>query len=725
MADKVFSIILKEKKLIILSVLASFVLFIGYAAFLYKPFYKTEAKVFIRNVPQYNISSDTETSDTIIASQSGYSNPLFNMVQVLQSESLSGKIYNNVKKNYPNYFKTLNIDSPREFYTYYKNKIKIKIIPSTDTLALSLKWADKKTAEYLLMETIFQFKNQNLEIRKSVETKQSDYIDNYLKEIESKLSFVRKQIRDYRLANSVINAEDESGYLIQTKYNMEETIANLKSQIYYNDKKLANYSRQLGFKDARIALRATAIGQDQYLVTLQNELASARQKYANLTGKFNDNYPEVIAVKNEIDSLNTSIGFRNKESLQEVSVKRGLYDKPSQDIAIEMAKTQAETHSLRAQLKSLLSSLYSLKSTESQLPNKILSFDELQKQEETLKNIYENVKRKQLEARFKENEIVDNVFVLDYPSKPKRENSDLMASFLGFIYAGALAGFLGGWIKEKPEMKTKGLYKPIGVLPYIEPEHYEVEYDKTGLARSTESVHGASYASIAANLTKIAEEKGTKIISFASSSPFRNSSFITPNIASHLARLGKSVVLISGDFKCSNKIREQFKAQSQSNNDFIDVVRSINYEISTFKYITSKYMNLLFEKNSLKINVDELNGNHFYILPIINEVNNLYDYVLSSGFDEFLNFLKARCDFVLIDIPAQPITYPVCSSLMQKTDLNIMIADSSFSPESISATIDELKDFNLDIPYVISRDAKSRNYLAQENQDLYLDNVNT
>ena len=83
MAEKFLSIISKEKKLISSCVWTSFALFLIYAVFVFKPSYKTDAKIYIRNIPQYSVSTDTETGDSSVASQSGYSNPLFNIIQIL------------------------------------------------------------------------------------------------------------------------------------------------------------------------------------------------------------------------------------------------------------------------------------------------------------------------------------------------------------------------------------------------------------------------------------------------------------------------------------------------------------------------------------------------------------------------------------------------------------------------------------------------------------------
>lgn len=456
MTNRILEVILKQKGYIGMFILGSFVLFILYTVFIYKTIYKTDAKIFIRNVPQYNVATNSESDNSLTSSQSGYSNPLFNVVQILESKSLSNKVYKAISQKYPEELASIKITSEDKFHNYIKNKLKTKIIPSTDTLTLSLRWGDKSSADSVLLETINQFRNQNLELRKAVETRQREYIDNYLKEIDSRLAAVKRQIRDYRVAQGVVNVNEEGTNILLTKYELEKKIADIKSQIRYNDQKFANFSKQVGFDNAKTALRATAIGQDPYLETLNKSLAETEQRYANLTSKFTDAYPEVIAVKNEISAINLNIGERSKESLGDVPVNRGVYDKPSQDIITDMSRTEAETTSLRAQLASLTQSLKSLHAREMKLPETIAKIEELYKQEDTLKAIYENVKKKQMDAKFKENEIVDNVFILDYPSEPKRYNFDLIIAFVGFIYGGAIVGTLAAWAKESPSNSKYG-----------------------------------------------------------------------------------------------------------------------------------------------------------------------------------------------------------------------------------------------------------------------------
>lgn len=734
MIEKLLSLIIEEKKLIIISILASMLVFGLYTFFLYCPYYESNAKIFIRNIPKYSVTTDNVNGDSIVSSESGYSNPLFNLVQLFESKNLSSRVYKYLVKNNPDELKQLKINTEDDFHGFYKGKLKTKIIPSTDTLALSLSWPNKDKAGNILLETIQQFRVENLELRKSVETKQREYIDDYLREIENKLALIGYQIRNYRIASGVIDANIEGDELVRIRVQFEKEIEVLKGQINYTDKKLADLSKQLGFKDAKTALRATAIGQDPYLESLTKDLALAQQKYANLRGKFADGYPEVAAVDNEINIIKSNINNRYKESLQGISVKRGIYDKPSQEIVIDMARVQAEKASLIAQLSTLKDGLNSLKSKEVQFPDKILKLEELRQQESVLRNAYDSVKKKQLDAKFKENEIVDNIFILDYPSSAKMVTNDLILKLAGFLYAGLLIGIIAAWFKNnessKLQIETAGTkepvpdYKVIGSLPYLDSEQFNLEYMMKPF-QNTESAHGTAYLDMASNLIKLVGNSG--LVSFISSGLNRKSSFIVPNIAASLVRQGKSVIFINCDLTSSLKILEEAKAKPVQSRDFIRVIDSINRYLTAFRYINDNYIRALMKNASIKLLCSKESCLTVPFLPITNPVENFYDYVSSKGFMEVIKFLRANYDYILVDLPAKPASYKLYTKIMEKMDINVLISGISDSENEISDKITEFRSNNIQVSKVISRDSALRTIKPDSSMPLekLVTNINT
>ncbi|MCK7461224.1 MAG: hypothetical protein MZU84_03735 [Sphingobacterium sp.] len=119
-------------------------------------------------------------------------------------------------------------------------------------------------------------------------------------------------------------------------------------------------------------MKATGIGEDTHLITLNQELAMAKQNKAKLLVQFTENYPTVLEAENQIQSLSKEIENRKKETLKGIKVSRGIYDKPSQDIVTDMARVQAESISLKAQLNAMKQGISNLLAKENLLQKKYL-----------------------------------------------------------------------------------------------------------------------------------------------------------------------------------------------------------------------------------------------------------------------------------------------------------------------------------------------------------------
>lgn len=452
------SLIIKEKKIVLTCVISALIIFVFYFVFMYKPLYSSSAKLFIKDIPQESIIAQIGGT-SVVKSESGYSNPLFNLAQVLKSRNTSTKVLDALKINQEKDLRKISVKNEDEWHNYFSNNLKTSIIPSTDTLSLSLKWPSKDTTGTTLNEIINQFTAENMQMRRAVAVSQRKYLEQNLQEISNKLTNVRQQIRNYTIAHNAVNMDVEKAVLVQARVEMEKDIETTKSRINYYDKKYRELSDQIGMKDVKTALRSASAGQDPYLGHLFNNLAVSQQKYATLNSTFTDNYPGVIAAKNEVKTLKDVIKQRQTQAFANLNVKqeeeRPVYDESSQEVIKEMAMSKAEKVSLVNQLREMQRGVGNLLKKESTLPERILGLEELQKQESALKAAYENVKIRQLESKIQENSIVNNIFVLDSPSKPAFVLNDLLFKFMGFLYLGVIAGIAAAWIKDYVENRIK------------------------------------------------------------------------------------------------------------------------------------------------------------------------------------------------------------------------------------------------------------------------------
>lgn len=708
MNNKLLSLLLKEKLIIISGVTVGFLLFLVYYMTLYTPLYNTNIQLFVRNVPKNDIITNYGANSTVY-SESGFSNPLLNLVQVLESHELSTNIYKALKDKYPEDLKRLKVKNKDDFYKVYTSSIKGKIEPSTDVIQVSFNWLNKKNIGNVLNETINQFKSTNLNIRKSVEKNQRKYLDLQIVDLGEQLDNIRDQIKRYKLDNKIVNAKNSLSEVAEARIEIEKNIQDLKGKIAYNSRKFNELSSMLSFNDAGKALRATGIGQDEYLVKLNQDLALAQQNYARLQTKFTDNYPDLIAVKNEINSLQKNIASRELQTLGNVNLnKRGIYDDPSQEMVADFAKAQADKRALKSQLQTLMSNANILAKKEYQIPKKVFGLQKLEKQEEALSDAYTIAKQKQLEAKIKENQIVDNIVPLGDPTKPTFSLSNLLMKFVGFLMTSLVLSLGVAWIKEEIDDKWESVddleritgEQVLGVIPWVK----NVETQNDNLIYTQNSVMGIAYANLIPNIISKSNSENLGVISLMSTVPFRGESVIARNIAANIARTGNSVIVVDIAPINSSKL---WNTQSKYSNH-LDMLQLLDQVNSTGDYSNNSFQELL-EAAVIPVYTSKYNPNSkFHCLCTGDKkVESINDYIASRGFRTLINYLRTKYEYIFIETPDKPFIYPEIGSILRVSDAAILFAGMRTSKQELLKTVDFVNKTDTNILGIISREEKS------------------
>jgi len=722
MKNKLLSLILKEKLIISIGLISSLALFICYCLFFYTPLYSTTASLLVRNIPKQDVVA-TYGGGSIVKSESGYSNPLFNLIKLLESERLSDRVYKILESNYKQDALTLDIKSKEDWYKVYSKLTLTKVEPSTDVIKVTFKWINKENAADLLNHTVKEFKKENMLIRKNVEIKNSKYLNEQLQIIGQKLDNIRKQIRDYKLANNAIDVNNEVTELTKARVELEKRLELLKGDLSYYSRKLADYSYQLDFPDGKTVLRSTAVGGDPYLIDLTQELASAQQNYARLIANYTPNFPEVLAAKNEVESLKKDIKARREQSLQNIKIKRGLYDRPSLDIATDLARAQAEKAALTSQLIAINKGINNLKSKEAKLPSKILGLEELQKEETALIDAYNNIRQKQIEAKIKENEIVDNIVVLNSPSKPTFLFIPLLLKFISFILVGFMASLGIAWVKEDIEDKWNSSEEIefvtgksiLGVIPWIKEE----EFKSSGVIHSPNTIMGIAFGNVASNIIRKSYLEDAQVISFISTVSSRSQSLLSLNLCSTFARLNRSVILIDTDFTNPAKLLKKLNLSgSMMQMDLVDTIDELNKHIRLAKNVEDVTVDSLLKNAVVPVNIQLKDGSmlRFSYLCANKIVANIHNYVATQGYIRLLEFLKNHYELILVDTPSRPFVFPEFSAITNSSDAVAIFSSLNINRHSLISMIKKLEQNNVNVLGIIPREENSEieRYFAEE-----------
>ena len=683
-------LIKKEKKLILTGLIAGLSLFIFYYIFFYVALYTSNSKIYVKNIVKSDFVANLDGGNSV-ASESGYSNPLFNLYEVLKSENIAYKVYPIIKEKFPEDLAVLGADSKEAFFESYVKLIKATTEPSTDIIKIKFMWPDQKHAPVVLNEILKVFKQENLIINKSGEAQRREVIDKQTLEIVKQLEDVRNKIKNHKLKNNTADLETETTNTIKIRMDLEEQANLLSSQIQYNKRKLNEFASELKLKNAEVALRATGIGNDPYLVKLSQDLAIAKQNHAKLRARFKDKYVDVISVNNEIDQLQTLINHRKQETAVNVVIPRAIYDGPSSEVVTNFALTQAEMVSLKSQWKELRKGIYSLKKRERSLPKAQMGLDELKKLEDALAGAYKNIKEKQLEAGIRESEIIDNIIILSHPSKATSLIIFIITRFFGFILLGVLLGLAIAYIKQAledkwvdmAEIETYTGQNVLGSIPWVKNLDDE----------TTENIMDAAYTNLAAKiLTKMHLNKSS-VITFISTNKSQPKSTITETLTRKFSEMNKSVLLMDLVLKETKEF------------DLLEAVKLINKELrNNNEQNTENIHNILkgairkqsynYETKTLKLDKIETS----------NKCENLNAVITSKGFKYILSSLKNHYEFIFINAPHGFISLPEIQNLKKLSENVTILSSLKTNRQELIKFVKNISDSDTKILGIIPRE---------------------
>ncbi len=718
----------QEKKLILTGFIIGLVMFLLYFAFFYTTLYDTDCKIYVKNIAKSTLVAPLDEGGTLV-SESGSSNPLFNLYELLKAEKLAYNIYPILKDKYPKDLALLGAYTKEQFFSVYLNLISASTVPSTDVISIKLRWPSQKNAPDVLNIVLEEFRNVNLFIKKSGETRKSDFIDQQTIEISEKLEKIRDDIKNYKLSTGMISLDQEIANTVNARMELENQINAIVSQIEYHKRKLEEFAMQLNINDPTTALKAAGVGTDPYLVNLSQQLANAKINYAQLKAKFTDKYIDVIVLKNQIEELKNLINYRKKETSDDIDIQKAIYDGPSSQVVSSFVMTQAEMVSLESQKKTLEKGIIELKGKEKELPVIQLGLDELIKLETALAIAFQRIKEKQLEAKIKESEIIDNIIVIKNPSQASSSKIYIITRFLGFILLGALLGLGAGYLKQAyedkwidiEEMKIATGQSILGTIPWVK----DFESPSTGKIMDT------AYTNMVSNIVSKAYLNQTFIISFISTPKSPSKSTITESIAKKLAEMSRSVLYID------------LVSKQNGEYDLIKLIKFINQELrfnlleKQHLYPTEKELKqddplsnsdltagiLGIFKKTVKIqkdeNGDEISNFHKIDTDIHIHEDNLNDYISCKGFKLILDVLKNHYEFILINAPHGFVVLPEIQTLKKCSEGIVLISSMATNRQELLEFIDKFGDSDAKILGIIAREENSeieKNVLKLEEQ---------
>lgn len=696
----------KDKKLITTIILIILVWSLVYLAVFYKPSYKSNAKIWIKDLATDEFVANLNDQSQLTPLTSA-GNPLLTQIEILKSNQLKDFMANYNKKKDDK-------EKPKDF----DKLIDVKNKPGTDILSITLTSNNPKEAQALLNAVLVEYDNINLLINKKIRTARRKYIDIKLSEIDKKLYEIRDKIKLFKSANLAISIDEEATMLVDQKINTSSKLEDITANINNTQSSAAEIEKQLSLNSDE-AIDAVALGSgNQTLTKLREDLNTSVQQYEFDSSKLAETNPKMIAQKNKIDAINNQIKDQIKLSLGKYAKSKGIniFDPVRQQLVENLVTTRTKLIGLQAEKLSINDTIIKINSEQSKIPEKKFTLDNLEQEERTLSKAYDELREKQIEARIKEAEAVSNVVVIDPPSTPTGISFPApMQVLIIALILGCLFGIAVSILKTLIEDVCDDIESIeevtgtsiIGTIPWL---RHLILNDQF------QFIQGIAYNNIVSNLMIKCYKNNDKVLTFTSSSLKKPQSTIVYYLACRFKKLGHSVVVIDSDFRIPTLLKDALVEHKVKIN-LSDLIVSLETKFRKTKTVDAQdVLGALVE--------DEKGIKHLGNKEMVFEP---YEFFGTSSFDSIVKILKNEFDWVLIDTGAAHIT-PEFLIISRLSDGVILFVNKTITYTILKNIAKSLKNAGIPIIGTIVRESGSRlereyeKYLRHQEDQIIIDN---
>jgi len=375
--------------------------------------------------------------------------------------------------------------------------------------------------------------------------------------------------------------------------------------------------------------------ENKNIASLIEQIQLQMAKYSTMSVRYTDKHPNIIKIKKEIMFLVKSL----KKTLQD---SISIIKKHLQSIEISISEQEAKLKSVPKQEQEL---------------------ESLTRHFMVNEKIYSYLLEKRAETAILASSTISNTRIIQKakPSyiivKPKRKLIVIVGLILGFIF-GVLQAFIRNYfedtIKNQEEIE-KNIALPIYAnLPLIK--------NKQSVPQYMESIR-----TLWVNLSFLGDKNSSKIIAVNSSISGEGKTFTIYNLSRVLSKsTDKRIIIVDMDMRRSS-LHEKFG------------ITNTNKGLSTF----------LSEHFSLDEVIQPTSVKNLDIITSGPKAPNPTKLIMSDRFDEMIDKLKEKYDYILIDTPPIGIVSD-SMKVMFMADLVLYVIKINYSKKEVFKTINDL-----------------------------------
>ena len=334
-----------------------------------------------------------------------------------------------------------------------KDKIKVTPIGTGNLFAISYRDSDQQRAQRLVEALVDIFMESSADTKKRDSTEASRFIEEQIKEYDTKLVEAENRLKDFKLRNFGVTGV--SGGANQDHFArmaaLSDEVAKLRLSLASAEQSRDALKRELKSEDPQLPPESmpSAIAQPS---ELEQRLQAQRRTLDELLRRYTDDHPDVISAKRIIEQIERQQREEAKgkgESGHGSAATNPVY----QRLRINLAEAEANLASLRSQLGVQQGRLDEVRALASRMPQVEAEFAQLNRDYDIVRKNYEQLVARREAAslgvkidqssQLADFRIVEPPQVAPSPVFPGRKVLAALAMFAALGLAGAVVFALG------------------------------------------------------------------------------------------------------------------------------------------------------------------------------------------------------------------------------------------------------------------------------------------
>lgn len=409
--------------------------------------------------------------------------------------------------------------------TPVKNSSLVKLTFNSNYPKLSAEISNTLAKEYI---------DFTLESKFKASKKAKDWLAGQLGDFQAKVETSEERLQAFARKKGIFSLEKDENIIMQKLEKLGDVSSSAEAERISSEALFVEISNN-AHDDMFLGV------EDDFLKTLKGQYFSLEAEYFKLSGLYKPEYPKMVRLKTQIESIERRIKEENKQIIKKVEVSY---------------KTAVKKEEL------LRKSFNDQKKLALKMKENAVQYNILKREVDTNKELYDGLLQRLKETGISAGLDSSNIQIIDmaesplFPSKPRKKLNVVLSMIVGLgggIMVAFFFEYMDNTIKGSEEIERYFQLNALGIIPSLESVTHrkkdpEVFPEFISFFDSQSSLSEA-FRSLRTSIFFSSPGAPPKTILITSTLPGEGKTTVSVNLGIVLAQAGKKVLIIDGDLR--------------------------------------------------------------------------------------------------------------------------------------------------------------------------------